>query len=220
MTQFVSALELATYFDGTTDLTDLTPEWVAQADLLLQMISADVEAAAGVPIKAGALTVFLAGTWARDLELPAGPIISISAITIDGVALGSGEWTYNDRTLLRRGSDFGLVDSLDNAIGYPQHGSRARSGLSWGGPASTVAVDFVFSAVVPGVVKSLVLRIAARTFGNVSNITQESLAIYSVTYGNTKETTDSGSHVTAAERKRIRNAVGARSAGTFAVQGR
>ena len=57
--QFATALELATYFNGTTDIADLEPEFIAQANLLLQMIAADIEAAAGIVFKAGARTASL-----------------------------------------------------------------------------------------------------------------------------------------------------------------
>lgn len=219
--QFVSALELATYFNGTTDLAELTPEWIAQADLLLQMISADVEAAAGVPIEAGSVTVLLAGTWSRDLELPAGPIASVSAVTVNGISVEPAGYYWNDRALLRRGMH--AADVLDDdADDWPSSGQGAssRAGRGWGGPAATVAAELTvgFAAPVPDFVRSLVLRIAARTFGNVGQITQETLAVYSVSYGASTNTND-GSHVTKAERKRLRKMLN-RTGGTITATGR
>lgn len=219
--QFVSALELATYFNGTTDLADLTPEWIAQANLLLEMISADVEAAAGVPIDAGSVTVLLAGTWSRDLELPAGPIASVSAVTVNGISVEPAGYYWNDRALLRRGMH--AADVLDDdADDWPLSGQGAdsRAGRGWGGPAATVAAELAvgFAAPVPDFIRSLVLRIAARTFGNVGQVTQETLAIYSVSYGASTNTND-GSHVTAAERKRLRKMLN-RTGGTISAGGR
>lgn len=219
--QFVSALELATYFNGTTDVADLTAEWIAQADLLLQMISADVEAAAGVPIEAGSVTVLLAGTWSRDLELPAGPIASVSAVTVNGISVEPAGYYWNDRALLRRGMH--AADVLDDdADDWPSSGQGAssRSGRGWGGPSATVAAELSvgFAAPVPDFVRSLVLRIAARTFGNVGQITQETLAVYSVSYGASTNTND-GSHVTKAERKRLRKMLN-RTGGTITATGR
>lgn len=219
--QFVSALELATYFNGTTDVADLTAEWIAQADLLLQMISADVEAAAGVPIEAGSVTVLLAGTWSRDLELPAGPIASVSAVTVNGISVEPAGYYWNDRALLRRGMH--AADVLDDdADDWPSSGQGAssRAGRGWGGPAATVAAELTvgFAAPVPDFVRSLVLRIAARTFGNVGQITQETLAVYSVSYGASTNTND-GSHVTKAERKRLRKMLN-RTGGTITATGR
>ena len=219
--QFVSALELATYFNGTTDLAELTPEWIAQADLLLQMISADVEAAAGVPIEAGSVTVLLAGTWSRDLELPAGPIASVSAVTVNGISVEPAGYYWNDRALLRRGMHAADVID-DDADDWPSSGQGAssRAGRGWGGPAATVAAELTvgFAAPVPDFVRSLVLRIAARTFGNVGQITQETLAVYSVSYGASTNTND-GSHVTKAERKRLRKMLN-RTGGTITATGR
>lgn len=220
MTTFVSPLELAQYFNGTTDLADLSPEWIAQAEILLEMISADVEAAAGVPIEASSRTVLLAGTWSRDLDLPAGPISAVSAVTVNGIALDASGYYWNDRSLLRRGSNaLGLDDDADY-FDRPEQGARSRSGDGWGGPASTVAVELTggFAAPVPDFVRSLVLRIAARTFGNVGQVTQETLAIYSVSYGASTNTND-GSHVTNAERKRLRKMLN-RTGGTITVGGR
>ncbi len=219
--QFVSALELATYFNGTTDVADLTAEWIAQADLLLQMISADVEAAAGVPIEAGSVTVLLAGTWSRDLELPAGPIASVSAVTVNGIAVAASGYYWNDRALLRRGTN--AADVLDDdADDWPlsTQGASSRAGRGWGGPSATVAAELTvgFAAPVPDFVRSLVFRIAARTFGNVGQVTQETLAVYSVSYGASTNTND-GSHVTKAERKRLRKMLN-RTGGTISALGR
>lgn len=206
-TQFVSALELATYFNGTTELGDLTADWIAQADLLLQMISADIEDAAGVRIEASRRTVLLAGTWARDLELPGGVIRDVHAVTVNGVALEAAGWTWNDRRLLRRGATFGGIANADDP-----------AGLSWGGPATTIAVELSDGlTVVPEIVRALTFRIAARTFGNVSDITQESLAIYSVTYTQSRNGAD-GSHVRAAERSRLRRCFN-RTGGTIVATG-
>lgn len=216
--QFVSALELAQYFNGTTELGDLTPEWVAQANILLQMISADVETAAGSPIEAGSTTVALAGTWSRDLELPAGVIRSVDAVAVNGYTLDATTWWWNDRSTLRRGVD--LFDQ-DGDGDYPEsaQGAQWRSGRTWSGPDATVLVELGQGfEVVPDFVKSLVLRIASRTFGNVGQVTQESLAIYSVSYGQSSNTND-GSHVTKAERKRLRKVLN-RTGGTISARGR
>lgn len=225
MSQFVSALELATYFNGTTDLADLSPEFVAQADLLLQMISADVEAAAGIPIDAGSGVVLLPGTWSRDLVLPNGPIRDVTAVTVNGVELTTGEWWWNDRTLLRRGASQFDGDGDDYASEWSalgMQGASWRSGFHWGGPASTIAAAYSwgFLTAVPDIVKSLTLRVAARTFGNVGQVTQESLAVYSVSYRTSNSATDDGGHVTAGERKRLRRALGGTISGTATIQGR
>jgi len=222
VTQYVSALELATYLNGTTDLDDLTPEWVAQANLLLEMISADVEAAAGIPIEAGSGEVILAGTWSRDLLLPGGPTRSVAAVTVNGLTLDASTYVWNERGLIRRGADSLTLDAEDSNEGWElvrEQGARYRSGQHWGGPASTVIVSRSHGFDdVPDIVRSLVLRIAGRTFGNVAQVTQESLAIYSVSYGQSSNVND-GSHVTRDERLRLRRALN-RTGGTILTGGR
>lgn len=208
-TQFVSPLELATYFNGTTDLAELTPEWIAQAALLIEMISADIEDAAGVRIEASRRTVLLAGTWSRDLELPGGVIRAVHAVTVNGVALDAASWWWNDRRTLRRGSTIGSINDCEPGD---------TAGLSWGGPTSTIAVELEDGLEdVPEIVRALTFRIAARTFGNVADITQESLALYSVTYTQSRNGAD-GSHVRAAERSRLRRCFN-RTGGTIVATG-
>lgn len=219
-TQFVSALEFATYTNGTTDLADLDPAWIAQANILLQMISADIEAAAGIPIDVGTGTVLIPGTWSRDLPL-AGPVRNITAVAVNGLPQAPANYVWNQRQILRRGSAYldETVDFEDDWHRFGQQGATYRTGGHWGGPTSTVAISYSWGYVeVPTVLRSLVFRIASRTFGNLAQVTQESLAIYSVSYGASSNVND-GSHVTAAERKRLRQMFNVR-AGTFDVRGR
>lgn len=217
MSQFATALELATYLHGIDDLADLPAEFANQANLLLELISDDVEVAAGVPIGATSTTLVLAGTWSRDLPIP-GHVRSISAVAVNGLALSPAGYTWNDRGLIRRGGDF----SGDDPEGFllpREQGAQTRDGETWGGPASTVLAEVALGFDdVPGFVRSLVLRIAARTLPNPSQVTQESLAIYSASYGASSNVND-GSHVTDRERRRLRMALNTR-AGTITPAGR
>lgn len=220
---YVSALELGTYLRGVVDVDELDAEWIAQAEILLEMISADVEEAAGVPIEAGSGTVLLPGTWSRDLQLPAGPVRSISSVSINGNALSAGEYVWNDRSLLRRASGDGVSSLSEEDLSvewsmFGLGGASWRSGHHWGGPASTIRLNYSWGFdEVPGVVRALTLRIAARTIGNVPDVTQESLASYSVTYSSSARF--SGSHVSDGERRRLRRMFGS-SGGTITVGGR
>lgn len=212
--QFATAAELAVLLG--MDPAGLTDEWIAQADLFLQIITADIEDAAGVALEAGTGTVLLAGSWSRDLELPAGPVRSVSAVTVNGTAIDAGAYYWNGRNLIRRGST-----PLDDDGDYPENatsGAQWRSGLSWAGPAATVRVTYEWGFVaIPTVLKGLALRIAARVIGNAADVTQESLAIYSVTYPTSAKF---GSTVSTAERGRLRRMFGARIGGTITVAGR
>ena len=211
MTQYVSALELATYLDGTTELADLEPSWIAQADLLLEMISADVEAAAGIVIDSTTSVVAIPGTWSRDLELPSGPIQDITAVAVNGFELAAGSYWWNDRHILRRGTELTTVESEPLEPG--RQGASNTDRLTWGGPISTITVAYTFGYdEIPPIVRSLTLRIAARTIGNVTDVSQESLAVYSVKYS--ASASADGSHVSPGERLRLRKILN-RTSGTI-----
>lgn len=218
MASLVTVPELLAYFDGTLE-ADAPPEVVRQMTAMIEAISDDIEDAAGVPLEAGAGTVILAGTWDRDLILPAGPIRDVTAVSIDGVALPAGSYWYNDRALIRRGVAIPSIDGIqtEDPMNPPQ-GAQWRDGSSWGGPASTVVASLSWGyAVVPGFLKSLLYRVVARTYGNPTQIYQESLGSYSVMFQPARE---SDSHLNASERRRLRRSLGARTAGTFTVTGR
>lgn len=226
MTTFADADQLATYLYGITDAEaapELGPEWVEQANYLLQLISADIEDAAGVPIEVGTdVALTLPGTWSRDLELPAGATTAVSSVSLNGEALAVGTYTWNNRTLIRRGvSSLNLLsedEMEEDWNAYGMQGASWRGGFHWGGPASTVTVVRSLGfATLPPILESLAIRIAARTIGNPEQLTQETLAIYSSTY---RTTGFDGSHVTDAERRRLRRVFGTATGGTITVAGR
>lgn len=201
MAQFVSALEFARYFLGVVDPAELDLTWIAQANAVIEAISDDIEAAAGVPIEAGEGTIVLPGSYSRDLELPVGPVRDVSAVTLDGQTISAAGWWYNDRSLIRRGwSPDDSDGDLDDVC--PHQGANLRSGSSWGSPASTITVTLAWGyTVVPPFVKSLAKRIAARTIPNMSDLSQESLGRYSASY---RGSAADGSHVREGERRQLR----------------
>lgn len=218
MSSFATPLELAQLLTGdqAADEDALDDTFVTQATILLEMISADVEAAAGVPIEAGTGIRLLPGTWSRDLVLPSGPVRDVTAVSINGITVDPAGYTWNDRAIIRRG--VGVLDENIDAE-YPEHtqGSQVRAGLNWQGPWATVRVAYSWGfAEVPTFVKSLTLRIAARTIGNPGDLRQESLAIYSATYASTG---NDGSHVRTTERRALRRLLNI-NAGTINVAGR
>jgi len=215
MTMFATAADLAILLG----VVDPDAAWTAQADLFLTLIGDDIESAAGSKIIAGTGTHLLAGTWSTDLELPNRPISSVSAVTLNGTVVGAGEFTWNNRDLLRRGSRFGDLDGSDllddwNALGM--QGAGWSSGAHWGGPSSTVAVTYAWgyaAAAVPGVLRSLSLRVASRAIGNPTGVSSEQLGVYSVQYGqNGKNGAGAGSsYLNAAEAKMLRKKFGTTS---------
>lgn len=205
MATFLSALELARYLNGTTDPTTLDPAWVAQAGSLIEAISDDIEFDGGVRIEAGAGTVVLAGTYSRDLILPAGAVRAVSTVIVDGTEIAAGGWYWNNRSLIRRGWWPTLGETDDGYDTGRRQGAHGRDGYPWGSPASTIVVDMEWGfTAVPPFVKALTKRVAARTIGNLDDTSQESLGAYSVSH---RATGGAGSHLRPDEVLRLRKAL-------------
>lgn len=197
MTSFATPQDLRTLMTGETLDDEVDAEWIAQAEALLELVSADIQTAARNRIAAGEETALLAGTWNRDLELPRRPVVSVSSVVLNGATISDVEYEWNDRQLLRRYHDFGRYYDADHLA--------PSDGAHWGGPASTVAVTYAYGYAadeVPTFVRSLTLRAAARNIGNAAQITQESLGPYSVTYG--ARATEAGSYLTDREVRMLR----------------
>lgn len=209
MTAFATAQELRTYLDGSTLATSpgVDDEWIAQAEMILDMIGADIQSAARNRIIEGTTTAKLPGTWSRDLELPRRPIVSITSAEINGVVLAATGYEWNERSILRRWR-FALGALEESEPPTPHDGAH------WGGPGSTVTVVYShgYSAeTVPDEVKSLSLRVASRTIQNAGGVTQETLGPYSVSYGNVLAA--GGTHLTDKEVRTLRRRFG-RTTGT------
>lgn len=218
MTAFATSEDLATLLG----IVDPDETWTAQADLFLELIGADIEAAAGAKIVAGSGTALLAGSWSQDLELPNRPISTVGAVLLNGVAVSSGEFSWNERSLLRRGATFGAIDDLDvvddwNSLG--RQGAGWTSGGHWGGPSSTVAVTYSWGYAaedVPPVLRSLSLRVASRVIGNPTGVSSEQLGVYSVQYGKAGAG-DGSSYLNTHETRMLRKKFGT-TGGTFNPQ--
>lgn len=214
---FATPEDLSIYLTG---VENETPAWIAQAQLFLDMIAEDIKAAAGQDIEAGTGTHLLPGTWNRDLVLPQRPVTAVTTVKVNGLTLVAGEYAWNDRQLLRRAADSLAFDGVDHED-WAEHGPQGaswRSGRHWGGPASTVHVTYAWGhATVPGFLKSLSLRVAARSIGNAGAVSSEQLGIYSVQYRNTAA---NGTHLTDAEIAHLRRALGAPAGGTIEATAR
>lgn len=199
MTQFATALQLSTYLTGEpATVEELDPAFVRQAELLIRLVSADIQSAAGATIEAGTGTVFLDGSFGEALELPQRPVRSVSAVTVNGYLLAPTAYTWDGRQILRRGS----IDPEQFA------GELAH----WGGPRSVIGVEYAWgSDAVPDRILSLTLRATARVLGNPTELRQETLGIYSASYA---DLTKDGSHILRSERDWLRRAYN-RTAGTI-----
>ena len=194
---FATPQELQTYLTGETLNETEDAEWIAQATLLLELISADIQSAARNRIIAGTMTAKLAGTWSRDLILPQRPVVSVTSVALNGVTIAAGAYEWNERSLIRSGG----LDTVNGPTGLVP-----GDGAHWGGPASTIEVVYAYgysAETVPTMVKSLALRVASRVIDQPGGgISQESLGPYSVSYRNTLDA--GGSHVSMAEGKMLR----------------
>ena len=184
MPTFATAALLQAFMNRTFTAGETT-----QAELILDLVSAEIEAETGQTFESATATDLLAGTWSRDLELPKRPVTAVTTVKVNDVALGAGEFEFNDRNLIRRASTFtGNFDSLNEAeyggdYTDEAQGARHENGSHWGGPASTITVTYTHGyATVPDDIRLMVLRAAARQLNNPVGVRQEALGAYSVTY--------------------------------------
>lgn len=180
MAAFATPDDLADYLGRGDRFGD--PTEYRQAVMMLDLASAAVRAWTRQTIDLVSNdTVTLAGSWGSALELPERPVVSVSSVSLDGQALSAGSGYELVGGTLYVGA--GLA--LSGRGGLHQGATGARGGY-WGGPDVTVTVTYTHGfAVVPDQVKSATLSIAARmVVGGVSQVRQESIAGYSVTYAN------------------------------------
>lgn len=85
--------------------------------------------------------VLLAGTWADDLELPERPVVAVSSVKVNGVAIAGEGWAWNERQLLRQGGERAF-DSPPGLDWTAVVNGPSGSGLSWAGPAATIEVTY------------------------------------------------------------------------------
>ncbi len=223
MTQFATALELSQYLTGTPDEeSELADAFVVQANLFLSLIGDDIEAIVGTSVSGATGTDLIPGTWSRDLPLQRSPIREIASVLVNGIALSSAEYLWNERGLLRRGagalSDLDEFDFPEDWNSFGQQGATWRAGGHWGGPASTIRITYTYGPVEPHpFLRSLTLRTAARVIGNPGQLTQESLGPYSASYAGAADT--DGTHLRPADVKRLRKLFSV-TAGTISSRGR
>lgn len=212
MTQFATALQLSQYLTGNPETVDeLDPAFVRQAEIMLEMVSADVQSAAGATIEAGTGTVYLDGVYGQFLELPQRPVQSVASVSVNGQALAATAYTFEGGQLLRRGPA-ALLDDVDDDLATFGGALPAFDRSHWGGPSARITVVYSWgSETLPVWIQGLTLRATARVIGNPSDLSQETLGIYSSSY---RDRTADGSHILKTERDRLRRAFN-RTAGSF-----
>lgn len=117
--------------------------------------------------------VTLVGAWGRCLVLPQKPVTDVSAVSIDGTALTSDQysWTRPGFLWLPRGWTLTADTAFDTGTAH------------WGGPDLEVVVTYTHGVdPVPGFVRNICLAIAARMLANPDGVLAEQIDGYSVTY--------------------------------------
>lgn len=150
VSQFATANELATIIKRT-----FNAEEIAAADLLLQLISGEIQRHTGQHIELVTDDhVTLHGNYGRQLVLPQWPVIAVSAVSINGNAVAAGTWTFAGNILYR--------GSLPVFNG-PDDWGGDLSATSWWGPLAAIAVTYTHGfATIPDDVRSVCLRAGAR----------------------------------------------------------
>lgn len=213
---FASPLDLFTLMARASESTD---EEFARAALLLDIVTAEMKAEMGQQIEEGTATVTLAGTYARDLELPQRPVTAVTSVSQSGLTLAAGSWTWNDRGLIRRGALYADDVRYDDDYEFHAQGATYQDGGHWGGPTSTVTVTYTYGLEdIPDDLRGMCLRVAMRQFSNPDGVRSEQLGAYSVTYPDDSSSQGSTLYgtgvLTGEERRTLRRRYG-RVAGTI-----
>lgn len=102
-------------------------------------------------------TVLLAGTRSAELVLPEAPVVNVTAVELDGVAVAASSYQRTGAVLHRSGG--------------------------WGSPGGAVEVTYSHGyQPIPDDVRVVCLQMAARGLSNPLGIRQEGIGSYNVTY--------------------------------------
>lgn len=149
-----------------------------QADLVLELVSGAIRRYCRQTFDhvVGDVAV-LVGNWGPSLVLPERPVLAVSAVEVDDVALVEDlDWAHDGQGTLWRGPS-------------PDTGSDLRQGATgvwrhWGGPETKVTVTYDHGySEIDSTLRSICLAATARVIGNPAGLYAEGLAPYQVTYG-------------------------------------
>jgi hypothetical protein len=189
--------------DGSSD---------AQVQLLLDLATAVITAWTRQDIALVTDDVVeLPGTWNANLELPQFPVVDISAVSVNGIALGDAEWTWNQRQTLRRGGGARAFDypagalvaaAAGDVVDWPLQQSGA---WHWNGPDATVTVTYSHGYdPVPADVQAVCLALATRIFTNPTGAVSEQVLNYQVTYDQAARARAAGMALTPEDQQALR----------------
>lgn len=148
----------------------LTSDQEVQAQLLLDLATAEIRNHTRQHLEVKTHTQRLHGTWSGDLELPQRPVISVESVKIEGEAVT--DYQYDTDGVIRRVAG-ALVPTFD----------RAWAGGGWGGPRSIVEVVYMAGwDPLPIDIRGVCLSMAVAAAANPTGVAQESIGSYSVSY--------------------------------------
>lgn len=148
MAQYATAENLGTFLDITID-TD-------RANDVLEAVSDEIQAyCTRVDFEQTTTTASLEGTYSNTLNLPGGPVDSVSSVAIDGTDLTSSDYEVHPHRLVRLRPGEGAFSDVYG------------TGLHWGGPRRRVTVAYTHGfSTVPKLVEKITLRAGARAYVN------------------------------------------------------
>ena len=154
MAAFASTDELGEFLGET-----LTGARLAQAALVIELVSADIQSWTGQTLEfVEDDTITLKGTSDWELELPERPVVSVGDVTVDGQLVDPSMYRLADSALVRVGGWIGSKDSVVQVV-Y-SHGYDP----------------------IPDVIRGVTLQLAARMMSNPLGVRQEGIGTYNVTY--------------------------------------
>lgn len=116
----------------------------------------------------------LPGTWSPELWLPQRPVVTVSAVAVNALAIPVGGFTWSIGGQLYRGPL-----PVGNAAEADDEDPRISG---WGGPRSKVTVTYSHGfEEIPGDVVDLCLAVAARILANPDDAQSETIGEYSHT---------------------------------------
>lgn len=165
MTLLITGLEIETHLGATFTVVDeqRAEQLAAAVGGVIQAYCNRVQLTQVVDDE-----ITLKGSYSYRLDLPLGPVTSVSSVTVDGYATTAYDLVKD--TLVRSGFD-------------DQPPFRYPSVPHWGGPDVEVAVTYTHGLTsVPERVRAVAFDLAARVYANPTSVRSQSIDGYSVTY--------------------------------------
>lgn len=196
---FASPNDLATWLG-----IDLTSEEAERADALLTDASNIIRE----EVKRGDLglvtdeTITMNGTTDESILLPSTPVVSVSAVTIDGAPLVEGsDWYLDGNMIVRLPATSVILNGIDGAT-FP------AITPGFGSPRQTLQITYTHGyPEIPGKVKTICLGMVVRVWINPGSVARESVGDTSTVYDNNRFS-PTGMQLTDDERRALKRLFG------------